>query len=317
MRHRVKIMIGMGLILALCLSLQTAVFAATNYYGPQEIVPLYSKDKYYVFGDGSQSNKSQNGLTLNVDASSISYQSVKATLTMDYQLIQDRSITKFIILANGVYVDYVTPYWDTDQNVWSEYYYLDINITDQYIGSDVYFQAVALHTETSGAEYVVAWSQETPTYAFKAFPVTDSDTHGLLAAILQKLQEIKDTLSSKLDAVKKAVEDIYTPSPAAEAKMHSSIDNFMDKLPTTEMAKEVSKITDALEDSRKKLNQPGSTMTFGQQFDLVPGEGIYIYILDLTEWQTEAKLFRTIMQAALWLWFFQALFAWLSPKMGI
>lgn len=313
---------GLGLCLALSLFFNVVTYAAAAAYpnfGPQ----TYDVHKYYYFGDSTFDNKAREGLDISVDPASVSYQSVKATVTMDWNLIDDRKVTKFIVLANGVNVDEFEPYFDNSLNppVYQEYYYLDINVSDQYIGSDVYFQVVGLHEEKrfngSNNVFVVSWSQETPTYHLKPLPVTDSDTHGYLADILKLLEDLKKSLESKLDKLTKAVEDIYTPSPAAEKKLNDAIDNFMDKTPMKQMADQVDNMTNALEDARKNLQNPNSKITFGPEFDLVPGENIMVHALDLTEWKTEAELFRKIMQATLWLWFFQALFAWLSPKLNI
>ncbi|MEW9702925.1 hypothetical protein [Paenibacillus sp. SI8] len=310
---------GLGLITVLSLFLHTVAYAA-DYpsFGPQ----TYQNHKYYYFGDGTYSKTSRQGIDISVDGSSVSYQSVKATVTMDWNLIMDRGITKFVVLANGVNVDEFEPYFDYSVSppVYKEYYYLDINVSDQYIGSDVYFQVVALHQDnintTNGNVWTVGWSQESPTFRLKPLPVTDSDTHGWLQAIYELLEQIK----AKLEEIKTLIENLFTPSPQAEQRLDNAINNLLEKMPMQKMAEQMDETNEELQRTLSQLEQPHSRLTLGGKIHFlydengnsIDGEG-YDFI-DLTEYREQVRTFRIIEEAAIWVFFIYGLIRMLTPK---
>lgn len=312
---------GLGLVLVLSLFFTTASsYAAVDWkaFGPQ----TYEVHKYYYFGDNDLPALSRNGIDISVDTTSVSYQSVKATVTMDWNIIDDRQITKFIILANGVNVDEFEPYFDRtlDPPTNKEYYYLDVNVSDQYIGSDVYFQVVALKQENrfsnSSNVWVVAWSQESPTVSLKPLPVTDSETHGLLFEIWLKLDEILAKLSQMknlLDQILYTLENLFVPTPSVKARFDKAVDDFINKTPMKEFQDKMQEMTDANERAKDQLEEAGERIVFGDKVDLIPGEGIY-WELDFTEWKTEILVFRTLLNAMLWLSFFYFFVNLLTPK---
>lgn len=319
------LILGVTLIVALSSFVSPGVAAAAAYpsFGPQ----TYDVHKYYYFGDATYGEKTRQGIDVSVDPASVSYQSVKATVTMDYNIIDDRKITKFIVLANGVNVDEFEPYFDTSLQppVYKEYYYLDVNVSDQYIGSDVYFQVVGLHEEknfnNSKNVFVVAWSQETPTVRLKPLPVTDNDTHdlistsnGLLADILAKLDDLKMMLSAKLDQLTKAVEDIYTVKPQTQAKFDAALQNFQNNLPTEQMKNEMDKVKDMLDDSADKINNTPSELQFGQ----INWMGkVTTAAVDFTQVEKQVELLRRIMQITLWAEFFYCIILILRPRFTV
>lgn len=289
-------------------------------YGPQ----TYQDHKYYYFGDGDFPSGSRQGIDLSVDASSISYQSVKATVTMDYNLIMDRGITKFIVLANGINVDEFEPYFDRsiDPVRYKEYYYLDVNVSNQYIGSDVYFQIVALHQDninsSSGNVFVVAWSQQSPTVKLKPLPVTDSDTHGLvnksndlLQQILNKLEDLKNSLMAKLDQINDSIKKIYEVTPETQARFDASLTNLQNKLPTKQAQDQIDTISNLMNDSANKIKNAQNDLKFGQ----VNYMGISAPLLDFTEMEQSVAKLRLFVEMTLWITFFIFVIRILTPKL--
>ncbi|MDO3682090.1 hypothetical protein [Paenibacillus ehimensis] len=321
MKKFVSILLGVVLLLALP-SFTSA--AAIPEFGPQ----AYEVKKYYYWGDSNFGEKVRQGLDLSVDPSSISYQSVKATLTMDYNIIMDRKITKFVVLANGVKVDEVEPYFDRSLNppVFKEFYYLDINVSDQYIGSDVYFQILGLRQDgalgsSSVNEFVVAWSQETPTFRLKPLPVTDSDTHGLinesnilLDKILAKLEQLRMDMMMKLDQVQKAVEDIYTVKPQTQQKFDAALNNFKNMLPPEQIKREMQQVKDMLDDSAKQIEGTKQELKFGQ---ITWMGAVTTPAIDLTEVADQVEKLRNILKIALWCEFFYCVILILRPRFTV
>lgn len=309
--------LGLGVFLVLSLSLfPLSVFADTyERFGPQP----QDDDKYLYFGSADTPKTVRNGLSLVVDATSISYQSVKASLSVDYELIQNRNIAGFLITANGVVVDKVEAYFDNslDDPTYSEVYYLDLDISNAYIGSDVYFQAVGIQQVSSSTQYVVAWSQETPTYRFKPFPVIDREAIGVLEGILQKLDQLQKSLENKMDRMTKAVEAIYTPSPETHAEFNRSLDQLMDKMPMKDLADQVSEINDTLERSKDQLTSTESSdLKFGGKFRLIPELAeSEVSFLDLSEYRDQVILFRTVLEAMLWIYFFHMIMNRFTPRL--
>lgn len=313
-----------GIVLFLSLS-PFSFAAADNFpsYGPQ----TYQVHKYYYFGDSTYQEKSRQGISISVDASSVSYQSVKATIGLDYNLIMDRGITKFIVLANGVNVDEFEPYYDYTLTppVYKEYYYLDINVSDQYIGSDVYFQVVALHQDninsSNGNVYVVGWSQETPSVRLKPLPVTDKDTqsridetNSLLQQILNKLNELKNALIAKLDQVQDAIERIYRIEPATQARFNAAQQALQDKLPTNQIQDQANQLKDIMDESVNRINNTKQELKFGQ----INWMGVTTTsLLDFTDFADYIDKIRSIMRVMLWCEFFYFIILILRPILTV
>lgn len=319
MRLSLRIII-MGVTLFVALS--SFVFADPN-FGPQ----TYQVHKYYYFGDDTYGEKSAQGLAISVDPSSVSYQSVKATVTMDWNIINDRQITKFIILANGVNVDEFEPYFDRTLSppAYKEYYYLDVNVSDQYIGSDVYFQVVALHQDSlfnsSSNVFVVAWSQESPTIRLKPLPVTDADTHGLinvsntwLEKIWEKLEELRSMMAQKMDQLKKAVEDIYTIKPETQAKYDAAAANFQQKLPTEQLKNQFNEMKDLMDNSANQIQNTPQKIKFGK----INWMGaLETDAIDFTDVMNLIESMRRILQIALWCEFLFGIIMILRPRFTV
>jgi hypothetical protein len=305
---------GLGLFLVLSLFLmQTA--NGYGIYGPQ----THIEDKYLYFGSDIELSTSRNGIDIAVDYSSISFQTVKAVITVDWNLIVDREISGFTIMGNKVVVDFVQTYLDTQTNTYKEYYYVDININPDKIGSLVYFQVAGLHENNQGEQFVVAWSAETQPYQFKPLPVIDQDAVNLLSAILQKLEDIRIILEEKLEKILKAIESMYTPSPESVAALDSAMDAILEKLPMSQMTEQISEMNDTLQESVDQLHSTASSdLKLGGKFRLIPELAeSEISFLDLSDYRDQVILFRTIMNATIWIYFFYMLMSMLTPKPSI
>lgn len=318
-RKVASILLGVAL-----LALPSFVSAAAGpNFGPQ----TYQVHKYYYFGDQTYNEKSRQGIDISVDQTSISYQSVKATVTMDHNIINDRQITRFIVLVNGINVDEFEPYFDRTLNppTHKEYYYLDVNVSNQYIGSNAYFQIVALserkYFEGSDNVFVVGWSQESPTIRLKPLPVTDSDTHGLinesnilLDKILAKLEQLRMDMMMKLDQVQKAVEDIYTVKPQTQAKFDQAMNNFKNQLPPEQIKRELEQMKDMLDNSAKQIEGTKQELKFGQ---ITWMGAVTTPAIDLTEVADHVEKLRNILKIALWCEFFYAVILILRPRFTV
>ncbi len=284
-------------------------------YGPQ----THIEDKYLYFGSDIELSTSRNGIDIAVDYSSISFQTVKAVITVDWNLIVDREISGFTIMGNKVVVDFVQTYLDTQTNTYKEYYYVDININPDKIGSLVYFQVAGLHENNQGEQFVVAWSAETQPYQFKPLPVIDQDAVNLLSAILQKLEDIRIILEEKLEKILKAIESMYTPSPESVAALDSAMDAILEKLPMSQMTEQISEMNDTLQESVDQLHSTASSdLKLGGKFRLIPELAeSEISFLDLSDYRDQVILFRTIMNATIWIYFFYMLMSMLTPKPSI
>lgn len=315
-----------GVALILALSSFSYVAAADVVYpnfGPQ----AYQVHKYYYFGDSEFSQTARQGIDISVDASSVSYQSVKATVTMDWNLIQDRQITKFIILANGVNVDEFEPYFDQslDPPAYKEYYYLDINVSDQYIGSEVYFQVVGIQQDeifTGGSNvYVKAWSQQTPSVHLKPLPVIDRDagvkldrSNSLLEQILAKLEELKLSLEGKLDTINKSIKEIYEIKPETQARFDAALADLEMKMPTKQAEDNVDQLKDIIDDSSDRVKNADNELKFGE----ISYMGVIdAPLLDFTEVSESVEKMRKLMEITIWIAFFIFVIRILTPKLTV
>lgn len=297
----------------LSLFISSTVFAAEPYniYGPQP------NDKIYLyFGKDDEPKSVPNGINLDIDQTSVSYQSILATVTIPNDLIQDRRIDRFYIVRNGQrIVDWFDPSYDNWLDVDRVYYPLTIRVTDEYIGSIMEFQIVAVSRNNNG-EYVVAWSNISPAVQFKPLPTIDHTAISVLENILARLEALQASLEQKLAQVQKAVEDIYTPKPGTESRLEQATQNFMDKLPMTEMLEEMNELNDSLEESKRNLMNPNQErIELGGRFRFIPElPESEVSILDVTEYKDFIKTFRMLMEATLWVSFIQMLMNWITPK---
>jgi len=316
---RTRIFGGLGLLLALSLFFNAAAYAANDYpyFGPQPY-----DDDYVYFGNADYPADQPHGLTLTVSESSLSFQSVIAYLSVDANVIEDRGITEFYIMANGRLVDYINPAWDMEHERYKRYYRLRIKLDDWNIGSLINLQVVAAtHAEDNPAnpayqnQYVVAWSGIEGPYQLKPLPVIDRDAITVLQQILNKLDAMKSSLEAKLNQVTKAVEDIYTPTPAAEQQLQAAMDRLQDKLPMQEIFDKTDEINQTLDRSLQKLKRPGERLYLGGEFEMIPGVAqSKVRFLDLTEWREQVLLFRRVCEAAIWVYFFYMLLEKVTPK---
>lgn len=278
-----------------------------------------SYDDYLYFGNDDYPSNSKQGLTFSVDESSISFQSIVASVTTEYvpnsTLVDARQITDFAILANGRIVDEFEAAWDSNLNQWRTYYRLRIALDDWNVGSNVTLQVVAIHTDNNLNQYAVAWSEPQGPFQLKPLPVIDKDAISVLELILARLNNLSVMLEMKLTQLTKAVEKIYTPSEATEQRFDNAVNSIKDKLPMDELIDQVDNANQVLEETRRKLQQPGTTIKIGGEFCFIPGVAESCFpVMDLTEWREQLLLFRTIIEAALWVYFFYMIFEKLTPK---
>jgi hypothetical protein len=326
--HRILSMMLGGVMLFLALS-PFAYAADYPSFGPQ----TYENHKYYYFGDSTYDSGSRQGVSLDVDSSSISFQSVKATVTLDYNLVLDRKITKFVVLANGVNVDEFEPYFDNSKSPgeYLAYYYLDLNISTQYIGSDVFFQIVGLSGDintdpTMKNVFVTAWSMQTPTYSFKPLPVYDRQavdnliynnglttiSNNLLQAILDKLNELKLSLEGKLDKIDASIRAIYEVQPETQAKFDLSLANLQAKLPTEQVKDQVTQVTDLMNESADRIANADNGLKFGSVTYM---NVITVPLLDFTEMEDSVRKLRLFIEITIWISFFIFVIRILTPKL--
>lgn len=331
MSRLIKVM-GVVLFLALSLFSNVTYAAGSPSFGPQ----TYQVHKYYYFGDNTYSSTARQGIDISVDESSVSYQSVKATVTMDWNLINDRQITKFIILANGINVDEFEPYWDTSLSppAYKEYYYLDVNVSNQYIGSEVYFQVVAIHqdnintptNQASGNVYVTGWSQQSPSIHLKPLPVIDRDaglkldtnnnltntSNSLLEQILAKLEQLRAMLEGKLEQIDKSIREIYEIKPETQTRFDAALSGLQAKLPTTQVQDKVDQLSSMMNDSSDQIKNAPNDLKFGN----VSYMGVInAPLLDFTELADSVEKLRMLMEVTLWIAFFIFVIRIMVPKL--
>lgn len=326
-----KLFKRVGILFALLFFIHTtAVFAEVTPEGYYRSVLDRNADNYITpYGNEQFPRNEDNGIKLTVIEQSVSPMWVNLEVVVGTGTQTTRHISKFYILGNGKIIDYFYPqlYDANDDGVadqFREQYIVKPTFLEA-IGSQVYFTIIGVQADPNDEyEYIVAWSKPSETIQFDPLPVADNETHTwlenilyALQALLAKLNELLDTLASKLDSLKKAVEDIYTPRPETMQAFNQALDNLMDKMPFNELQESASQITESYNRARQNLQQPGSKIGFGGQFCFIPGvsESCVENILDLTEFRETVLLLREIMRAFLWLFFFHFLFMWMRPKM--
>lgn len=314
-----------------------ALIAFTLFLYPVETFAYYSSalnkdgDDYIRFGNSEFPSDQAYDMSAVVQVESRSAQWVNITVQFWNGIIEERNIDKFLVLANGKLVHFFYPERVEDDSgtlIWSGYYVAKPSIPEL-IGTEVFFQIVAVDSSdllSEGYEKAVAWSNITETIKMKPLPVRDEEAISALWSIYSKLQDLYDmTLGelqslysmamNRLDRIIFLLENLFVPSAQVMADFEASIDNFMDKMPMNELVEEMDNITQSMEDSRKNLKQPGSNLQLGGQFEFIPGDPrSRVYFLDLTAWRDQVLLFRSVMEAALWVLFFHLLFNYLTPK---
>jgi len=326
---------ALGLIFALGL-LFTYPVKADELYPRYYFSTVYGGEVEYIdFGGVEFDRNSKQGFDIIVDYSSVSYQSVLITVIADPGVMEERQVSRFyVILPSGEIVDSFDAIYIDNLGVWRTYYYRNATLTDDYIGAATRLQVVAVsYDEVNDMEWIVGWTAPTPFIQFKPLPVKDYEANSWLEMIYYKLQQIYDKLldlynmlNSKLADLQKAVEDAYKPSEAHKQKLDQSIDRLMDKVPMNQMIDKVNDLNNTLQNKRSQLKQPGSQLKIGEQFYFIPPEMNYFtgrygvnatiqtHIIDLTEFKEEVEMFRRIMQAALWVFFFHMLLNMLTPR---
>lgn len=284
--------------------------------------PIDYDDNYIRFGDSENPNFEANGITLFVDESSISAQWINLTFQLDSSdMIAERSIDKFYVLANGkiveeVMVQFVDDEW-TGETVPSSWYLVKPSIPEL-IGTYVYFQIVAVEEVSENLHYAVAWSPQSSTYRMDPLPVNDAEAIGVLEAIYSKLSELKTMLESKLDNLAKEIEKLWKPTEETKSRFDQSVQSFMEKTPMTQTFLKISDMTESLQQSMNQVQSPaqiGDTLTLGGTFEFILGvPESRVHLLDLTPFIDQVILFRKIMVATFWVYFFHMIVNYITPK---
>ncbi|USG68557.1 hypothetical protein NDK47_27545 (plasmid) [Brevibacillus ruminantium] len=309
-----------ALVTSLFFSVVSPVFA--YYKSPVDL----RGDGYIRFGDRDNPPTQPNGISIMVDESSISHTLVNIAVAMWPGLIKQRKIDKFLLIANGKIVEEFWPLKvedeETGEFIDSGFYIVKPSIAEL-IGTRSYFQVVAVQIEGDG-QYAVAWSNVTPEIQMKPLPVKDEEAISVLYAILEKLKEILAKLAEiipllqkmldMLQKISKQIETMFTPSPAAAARLEEAAKNLFEKTPIDDIQKQMDKTKDMF--TNTPTNRPLSELTFGEKRDWF-GTGRSHYLIDLTDWKEYLKVMRALMDAAVWVLFFLFLIRYLQPKLDI
>lgn len=284
------------------------------YFGPQ------GQDDFLWYGDSTYPKDETQGIELQVDGTSISFQAFIGQVTMNPDIVDERGIVRFYLLANNRIVDYFDPVWDNTTHMWKNNYWLRFALADWNIGSNVYFRIVGVSSNGSieiGEEfirYVVAWSNQSETYKLKPLPVTDADTHGWLAKIYDLLEELKDMLSSKLDKIDASIKKIYEIPPETQAKFDSALANLQSKLPTEQVKKQAEQMEQIVKDSANRIENTPQKVKFGE----INWMGVITTsALDFTEFMTLIEKVRKIVEITLWCEFFYFIILILRPRLTV
>lgn len=272
-------------------------------------------DGYVRFGNEDYPAHDYYGLNLEIVEKSISHSWVDLRMRMWGGLVDQREIDKFLLLANGKIVEEFYPQLvDGEEGpVWSSWYQVKPSVSEL-IGSTVYFQVVGVQVSNHSngtVQYAVAWSEPTKEIMMDDLPVKDKEAISILYAILAKLKEMASTLSQML----KELEEQTRPSKEKLNELYSAVNGLLDKMPMKEVADQLDDLNKELEDHRQGLAKPYSMLVLGGPVDLLPlSPGGEVLFMDLTPYREQIVTFRTIMQAAIWVFFFHMLFKWVTPK---
>jgi|HigsolmetaAR203D_1030402.scaffolds.fasta_scaffold13174_2 hypothetical protein len=277
------------------------------------------EDGYIVFrGDDQTPWYRENGISIMVDESSISHSLVNIHVGMWPGIIEQRGIDKFLLLANGKIVEEFWPQKVEDGQggyTYSGYYVVKPRLIEL-IGTRSYFQVVAVQIEGDG-QYAVAWSDTTEEIQMDDLPVKDKEAISILYAILDRLNQMLPLLQqmlNKLNEISKQIETLFTPTPAAAARLENAANKLLEKTPIDDMMRESKKMQDLFENT--PTNAPLSELAFGEKRDWF-GTGRVHYLIDLTEWKQYLKVMRDIMEACLWISFFLFLLRFLQPRLSV
>jgi hypothetical protein len=285
------------------------------FFGPQS-----GEDDFLWYGDDTWPKSSTQGLTIDVDETSLSFQSFIGNVTLDVGLIEHREITRFYLLANNRIVDFFDPAWDQTTNDWKRVYWLRFALDQWNLGSNVYFKVVAVTSAgpvTMGEPYVpwvVAWSNQTPTYSLKALPVTDSETHSWLSRIYDLLDEFKSTTAAQLDQINDAVKKIYEIKPETQAHFDQALAGLQAKLPTEQMKQQMNDAANVVKDSADRINNTPQPLKFGE----INWMGEFTTsAVDFTDFEQQITALRRIVQITLWCEFFYFIILVLRPRLTV
>lgn len=312
-RHLLTILLGVIAVMALPLSITQAA-VSYPYFGPQSI-----DDEHIYFGNEDFPRDLDHGIRMNVDVASTSFQSIVATISMDYQLIERREITDFYITANGRIVDHFNPTWDQDLERYRAYYYLRIALEDWNIGSNVTLQVIGVHHAEESLidprvnnRYVVAWSERYGPFQLKPLPVIDRDAITVLEAILAKLEQLKQSMENKLDQLNESVKKIYEIPPPTQARFDAALANLQSKLPTEQLKNEAQQMENIVKNSANRINNTPQKVKFGE----INWMGVVVTpAVDFTDFMTEITTIRRIAQITLWCEFFYFVILVLRPRL--
>lgn len=304
--HRMMAMWGLVAVMLLI-----PFSSASAYYKS----PLdFSDDGYLRFGNSEYPTFEENGLRLDIAHSSISHSWVNMTMTMWGPMVEQRSISHFLILANSKVIEEFRPIYlrneETGELRFSDQYYLKPSVPNL-IGAPIYFQVVAVSRDSDGNQYVVGWSAITEEIQMDDLPVKDKEAISILYAILERLRQMMELLAKML----KELEEQTRPTQKKLDELYNAVNGLLDKMPMKQVTDELAELNNQLEEARKHLAKPGSLLILGGQVDLLPySPGGEVMFMDLTDYKEQVMLFRKIMQAAIWVFFFHMLFKWVTPR---
>lgn len=286
-------------------------------------------DGYIYFGNDKYPSNKAYDININVDESSTSSQWVNIGVTVAHDVIENRGIEKFYILANGKIVDTFYPalYQNKlDEIVYRGYYEVKPSITEL-IGTNVFFQIVGVHNEDAIYEQAVAWSGISDIVTFDDLPVYDKIAVGWLEQIYYKLKELlnainslNNVLANLLTKLTKTIENMFTPSEQAMTRFEDAKKNLFEATPIDDIQNEMQGMTDALQEQKEHLqagvDENTEVIVFGEKRDWF-GFGTELYLFNLTDFKEEIMMFRELLSAILWIEFFFFLTFYLSPKLNI
>lgn len=311
MKKIITLLIGVTAFALFPLSIYAADYPS---FGPQGL------DEYLWYGDATYPFADRQGIDIEVDETSVSFQSVIANVFLDAGLIEERNIVEFLITANNKVVDSFTPYWDQTTQSYKLSYRLRITLADWNTGSNVYFKVVGVSSNTPitiGEPYlpfVVAWSTQTTTYELKPLPVIDRDAIDVLNAILAKLENLKAMTESKLSQVDDSIKKIYEIPPETQAKFDAALAGLQAKLPTEQIKEQANAAQQVVENSANRINNTPQKVKFGE----INWMGVVTTpVLDFTDFMDSIEKMRKILQIALWCEFFYFVILILRPRLTV
>lgn len=279
----------------------------------------FSEDSYVRFGNADYPQFEDYDLRLDIDHSSVSHSWVNMTMTMWGPLVTQRHISHFLIIANGKVIEEFRPQYvedpDTGELRFANTYYLKPSVTNL-IGAPIWFQVVAVERDGE-TQYAVAWTGKSEEILMDDLPVKDKEAIAVLYAILEKLKEMVPLLQnmlSKLQEISEQIKTMFTPTPAAAARLENAANNLLEKTPIDDMIKQSEQVKDMFE--KTPTNAPMSELQFGEKRDWFH-IGMSHYLIDLTQWKKEAEMIRKLLDAIIWMEFFLFLLRYLQPKLQI